>query len=170
MIMQTERTTQERTMLLSYLNQQRQHILGILDGLNEEQMRKPVLASGWNCLGLVNHLALDVERFWFGAVVAGEAAAIESLDSVGNAWEVDGSLPVSAVLDLYRREIDRANEIVSARDIDIPPAWWPDGLFGEWRPENLHQIILHVMNETATHAGHLDVVRELVDGKLWLVL
>jgi hypothetical protein len=60
----------ESAMLLSYLNVQRNHVLGILEGLDEEALRRPVLPSGWNCLGLVQHLALDVERFWFRGTVA----------------------------------------------------------------------------------------------------
>jgi len=53
----------ETTTLLSYLNAQREHTLGILEGLGEEALRRPILPSGWTSLGLVRHLALDVERF-----------------------------------------------------------------------------------------------------------
>ena len=79
-------------------------------------------------------------------------------------------MPASAVIDLYRQEIERANVIIAATSLDTPPGWWPEGLFGDWKVENLRQIILHVMTETATHAGHLDIVREQIDGRLWLVL
>jgi uncharacterized damage-inducible protein DinB len=168
--LELERTDRERIMLLRYLNQQREHILGILEGLDDEQLRKPLLTSGWSCLGLIRHLALDVERFWFSAVTAGDQVAIKSLEGIDNAWLVDISMTTAGLFDLYRQEIERANEIISARDTDSPPAWWPEGLFGDWRVENLHQILLHVITETATHAGHLDVVREMFDGKLWLVL
>ncbi|QNK83704.1 DUF664 domain-containing protein [Nakamurella sp. PAMC28650] len=60
----------EKVALLSHLNAQRHHVLGSLDGLSEADLRRPVLPSGWSCLGLVQHLALDVERFWFRALVA----------------------------------------------------------------------------------------------------
>ncbi len=53
----------ESKTLLSYLGAQRDHVLGILEGLDEDVLRRPVLPSGWTCLGLVRHLALDVERF-----------------------------------------------------------------------------------------------------------
>ena len=53
----------ESTTLLFYLSAQRKHVLGILEGLDEDALRRPVLPSGWTCLGLVQHLALDVERF-----------------------------------------------------------------------------------------------------------
>jgi len=58
--------------LVSSLNAQRDHVLGILEGLSEEALRRPVLPSGWTCLGLVRHLAIDVERFWFASIIAGK--------------------------------------------------------------------------------------------------
>jgi len=53
---------------------------------------------------------------------------------------------------------------------DAAPALWPEELFGDWRLDNLREVILHVLTETAVHAGHLDAVRELIDGRTWLVL
>jgi hypothetical protein len=64
--------TKESQALLSSLSTQRDHVLGILEGLAEEELRRPMLPSQWTCAGLVHHLAIDVERFWFRAVVAGE--------------------------------------------------------------------------------------------------
>ncbi|MFB7715796.1 DUF664 domain-containing protein, partial [Streptomyces sp. NPDC056105] len=54
------------------LDRQREHVVGILAGLSEEDLRRPVLPSGWSCLALLRHLTLDVERFWFSGVIAGE--------------------------------------------------------------------------------------------------
>lgn len=157
--------------LLAYLSGQRDHVLGILEGLDEEALRRPVLPSGWTCLGLVQHLALDVERFWFRAVVAGEQSVIDELaEPVDDAWQVGPDVPVGAVFDLYRQELELANAIVTATALDAAPAWWPPDLFGDWRPHNLLEIILHVITETACHAGHLDAARELIDGRRWLVL
>jgi uncharacterized damage-inducible protein DinB len=161
---------EETQVLLSYLNAQRDHVLGILDGLDEDDLRRPVLPSGWTCLGLVQHLALDVERFWFRAVVAGEQAGIDGLAEIGNAWEVSAEVPAGDVLDRYREEIDRANAVIAATPLDAAPAWWPEDQFGDWRVDSLREIVLHVMTETACHAGHLDAVRELIDRRLWLVL
>jgi hypothetical protein len=64
--------SRESAVLLAALDAQREHVLGILEGLPEEALHRPVLPSGWTCLGLVRHLALDVERFWFRAAFAGE--------------------------------------------------------------------------------------------------
>jgi hypothetical protein len=156
-------------MLLSYLDGQRNHVLGILEGLSEEDLRRRVLASGWTSLGLVQHLALDVERFWFGAVVAGDQSVIATLDEGGNAWQVGPDITGEQVFALYRQEIEHANNIITATSIDAAPAWWPT-FFGSFRLHTVREIILHVVTETACHAGHADVVRELIDGRRWMVL
>ena len=157
----------EREVLLSYLNGQRDHVLGIPEGLSDEDLRRPVLPTGWTCLGLVQHLTVDVERFWFRGVVAGERV---DLESGTDAWQVPADVPAGAVLEGYRQEIALANPIIAATSLDAAPAWWPEELFGGWRLHNLRQIIMHVITETACHAGHLDTVRELIDGHTWLIL
>ena len=160
--------------LLSTLNGQRRHVLGILDGLPDADLLRPVLPSGWNCVGLVRHLALDVERFWFRHVIAGqpEEADIpgEAEEPDTDAWEVGPDVPVQAVLDLYRREIELADAVIAVTRIDSPPAWWPEDMFGSFRLADLRAVLLHVIAETACHAGHLDAVRELIDGRMWLDL
>ena len=119
---------------------------------------------------MVNHLSLDVERFWFQAVTAGNQIAIEDvLASSDNAWNVSDEEPVEEVLHRYRANIEHADGIIASRSLDAVPAWWPD-FFGTWRLDSLREIVLHVVAETATHAGHLDAARELIDGKLHLVL
>ncbi|MFF1684749.1 MULTISPECIES: DinB family protein [unclassified Streptomyces] len=156
--------------LLDALRGQRRHILGIIDGLGPEALRRPVLPSGWTCLGLVQHLALDVERFWFQAVLTGDRAVIDSLDAIEDAWQVDPDVPAADVLERYRRETERADAIITATPADAPLAWWPHHFFG---PPHLHShrdVLLHVITETACHAGHLDAARELIDGRRWLVL
>ncbi|MFF1353121.1 DinB family protein [Streptomyces sp. NPDC058297] len=167
---ETSPETGEIKALLDALRGQRRHILGIIDGLGPEALRRPVLPSGWTCLGLVQHLALDVERFWFQAVLTGDQAVIGSLDAIEDAWQVDPELPAADVLERYRRETDHADGIITTTPADAPLAWWPHHLFG---PPHLHthrDVLLHVITETACHAGHLDAARELIDGRRWLVL
>jgi Protein of unknown function (DUF664) len=159
--------TTESQALRSSLANQREHVLGILEGLSEEDLRRPMLPSQWSCAGLVHHLAIDVERFWFRAVVAGETVPGDETD---NAWQVPAGLTAGAALDLYRREISLADGIIAATSLDSPPAWWPDDLFGGWRLDDVREIVLHVIAETACHAGHLDAARELIDGQQWVVL
>jgi uncharacterized damage-inducible protein DinB len=154
--------------LRDYLRQGRRHVLGVLEGLSDEDLRRPILPSGWSCPGLVQHLALDVEQFWFRRVVAGEQ--LDSDDPVTeNAWQLDPGATTAAVLDLYRRECERSDAVLAATDLDAPPRWWPDH-FGDWRMDDLREIAMHVVTETACHAGHLDTARELVDGRQWMVL
>jgi uncharacterized damage-inducible protein DinB len=153
--------------LLSSLDNQREHVLGIIDGLADDALRRPVLPSGWSCLGLVQHLAYDVERFWFRHALAGEP--LESEPSPDNAWVVGEGVSADTVLSYYRQQVDRANAIIAATPLDAAPKWWPD-FFGSFRLANLQEMMLHVITETACHAGHLDAARELIDGRKWLVL
>lgn len=160
----------EHQALLSALTAQRQHIFAAVEGLDADQLRRRVLPSGWTCLGLVHHLSVDVERLWFQAVIAGDQVAIdEVLGSSGNAWEVSADWRAGAVLETYRRDIEQADAILATRSVDAAPAWWPE-FFGSWRIDTIRGVVLHVITETATHAGHLDAARELIDGQLHLVL
>ena len=117
--------------LLATLDGQRGHVLGILEGLPDEALRRAVLPSGWTCLGLVRHLALDVERFWFRAVVAGEQV---DLETGADAWQVGPDRPAEDVLGLYRQETELANAIIAARTPDAAPAWWPAESFPACQP------------------------------------
>jgi hypothetical protein len=156
----------EKDALVASLNTQREHVLGALEGLSDDQLRRPALPSGWTPLGLVQHLALEVERFWFRGAVAGEPLTLTSGDE---AWQVPADVPSAAIFGLYRDEITRADEIIAATPIDAMPRWWPD-FFGDFPARPLRRTILHVIAETATHAGHLDAARELADGEQWIVL
>src|SRR3984957_9112606 len=146
----------EREALLEWLVAQRGHVLGVLAGLSEEDLRRPVLPSGWSCLALVRHLAVDDERFWVRAVAAGEPGGQPPPDE-----------PAEAVLDLYRREIAASDAALAGLSLDAPPARWPE-YFEDWRLQDVREVVLHVITETATHAGHLDAARELLDGRTLL--
>ena len=157
----------EKDLLLATLGGQRNHILGILEGLSEHDLRRPVLPSGWSCIELVHHLAVDVERFWFRAVLAGEHVELYSGDG---GWRVPDDMSAPAVLDLYRDEVRRSDAVAEQRTLEAGPAWWPIELFPDLPVRDLRRVLLAVITETATHAGHLDAVRELIDGRAWLVL
>lgn len=156
--------------LLAVLEGQRRHVLGMVDGLGEADLRRPVLPSGWSCLGLVQHLALDVERFWFQAVFAGDAEVIASLDGMGDAWQMAEGVGAGAVLERYRAEARIADRLAAGGVADAPLAWWPGHFEGEQHLHTLRDLLLHVITETACHGGHLDAARELIDGRRWLVL
>ena len=76
--------------------------------------------------------------------------------------------PVEDVLHRYRDNIEHADAIIATRCLDAGRV--VARFFGSWRLHSLREILLHVVTETATHAGHLDAARELIGGKLHLVL
>jgi hypothetical protein len=163
--------SEESQALLDSLDQQRDHVLGILEGLAEEQLRRPVLPSGWSCAEMVRHLALDVEHYWFRCIVAGESLAFFSAraDDSRGSWPLEPDESADGVLDLYRCEIEQANAIIAVTSLEAAPKqrdeWW-----GDWVVPDCRFVMLHVITETACHAGHLDATRELLDGRQRLVL
>jgi hypothetical protein len=147
--------------LLDSLRSQRRHVLESVAGLDVSTLHRPILPSGWHCLGLINHLAIDVERFWFGCVITGRP-----LPSRSWAWDAPADL---AVLDLYRAECAASDDVLATVALSDPPRWWPD-FFGDYRLHTVEEILLHVITETACHAGHLDAARELIDGHQHLTI
>ena len=121
-------------------------------------------------MGLVQHLTLDVERFRFRAVVAGDEEVTYGLPNGDEAWKVAPEVSAVEVLERYRREAELADAVITATPAGAALAWWPHDLFGEPHLHTLRDVVLHVVAETACHAGHLDAARELLDGRRWLVL
>jgi len=156
--------SRELEALLGQLEGQRRHVLGILDGLSEEQLRRPVLPSGWHCLGMVKHLALADERYWFRYIVAGEPGVDPDADCADRGdWRVG---PGEDVIALYRDEIARSNDVIRSTPLDTPPVHAHPVM----HHPDLRSVVLHVITETAIHAGHLDAARELLDGRQWVVV
>ena len=160
----------ERALLLRSLAGQRAHVLTQVDGLSEDQLRRPVLPSGWSCIGLLRHLTLSDERYWFEVVMAGQPLDFWP-DGDNGDWRVDPNEPIESVVEAYRSAMARADEIIAARRLSDPPAqpeeWWAAA--GLSFPD-LRAVLMHVLVETATHAGHLDAVRELLDGRQYAVV
>lgn len=165
----------ERQLLLGKLAAQRRHVLAALEGLSDAQLRRPVLPSGWSCLGLVRHLTLSDERYWFETVVGGAPVDYWPDEAEGRAvaadWWVGNDESAADVLDAYRSAIARADELVATRELDEAPRvtepWWEAA--GLIFPD-LRSVVVHMIVETATHAGHLDAAREMLDGHQHLVL
>ena len=163
-------TKAEKDVLVGRLQGQRDHILKAVAGLSDADLRRPVLPTGWTCLGLIQHLTLDVERFWFTAVMAGDAE-IARIETEGreDGWHVLPEATPEEVIAGYRGEIERGDAIIEAASLDTAPRWWPP-FFPNYRLDNLREVVLHVIVETATHAGHLDATCELLDGRTWFVM
>jgi Protein of unknown function (DUF664) len=158
-----------RRLLLEALTAQREHALGIVEGLSEEQLRESKLPSGWSFLGMLRHLAFDDEYYWFSCIVGGEsldffAAQADDPDSM---FKVPPGMTGDAVIAEYREQIAASNEVIAATPLDGQPRqrapWWTES-----DDPDLEELLLHVITETACHAGHLDAARELVDGRKWM--
>ena len=142
--------------LIHFLDAQRDSVLAIVDGLDETSLRATILPSGWSPIGLIEHLG-DAERFWFQAVATGSAS-----DRSG----YDRRHP-EGVLAYYRDQCRRSNEVLATTSLSSAPVE-EHGLDLEDDVTDLRWIALHMIEETARHAGHLDVVRELLDGRTGL--
>ncbi|RSM48341.1 DinB family protein [Amycolatopsis balhimycina DSM 5908] len=146
-----------------FLRAQRESVLAILDGLGAEVLTTPVLPSGWTPLGMVEHLG-HAERHWFQEVVTGTADPLP--------WPDEPGPPATprrpeAVFAFYREQCRRSDEIFAATPLSAPPRGRHPGPLAD-EIADLHGVVLHVLEETARHAGHLDVVRELIDGRTGL--
>lgn len=158
----------ERARLLYFLDEQRRAVLAIIEGLDETQLHTPVLASGWTPAGLVLHLA-QAERSWFQRVVQGVDRRVEWDDGIVDppydpsaAFTTEHAGP--AVIAFYREQCQLSNEVLRSVDLEAPLRGehgldWPDEPITDVR-----WVALHMIEETARHAGHLDAARELLDG------
>jgi hypothetical protein len=160
----------ERAALTAYLQAQRCSVLAIVDGLAERDMRRPVVPTGWTPLGMIEHLA-GAERFWFQRVVAGisdahRGASPETGTETDNGPFATGR-DVSEVITFYREQAARSSEILADAALDARPSGpIPADLTDQIR--TVRDVALHLVEETARHAGHLDVARELLDGRTGL--
>ena len=164
-------TDVEKSALLGTLDAQRSHIVAMLEGLDGQRLRTAVLPSGWHCLGLIRHLTA-AEDYWFGRCMDGEAAVPSVVaDDAPDDWTVSEDEPATAILERYREVTARSNAVIDTTSLDAAPRQ-PDPVWLEWGMDfpDLRTILLHMIVETAVHAGHLDAARELIDGRQWIVL
>jgi hypothetical protein len=163
-------TMSEADVLLRFLTAQRAHVLGVVEGLTDEELRRPILPSGWSCLGMLKHLALADEHYWFRCIVGGEPIDFFP-EGPGADWRVDPGESAGDIVNLYCDEIERANAVIVATPLDTAPRR-RDPLWDEWGMDfpDLRYIMLHMITETACHAGHLDAACELIDGRQWIVV
>lgn len=156
----------EKRDLVEWLDAQRRHVTEQVQGMPAAARRRSQVPSGWTARGVVRHLTLDVERVWFRAVMAGEHVA---LPRGYEGWTAPDDQSDDDLLEQYASECRLATAAIARLSLDAPPAWWFEGA-GDPPHSSLREVILHVIVETATHAGHLDICRELVDGRQHLVL
>ncbi|RZS34046.1 uncharacterized protein DUF664 [Herbihabitans rhizosphaerae] len=148
-----------------YLRSAREALLWKLDGLSEYDIRRPLTPTGTNLLGLIKHVA-TVEFGYFGDTFArphGEPLPWIKDDAEVNAdmWATPDQSREDIVA-LYHRAWAHSDATITELDLDSPGTvpWWPK----DRAPVTLHRILVHVIAETHRHAGHADIVRELIDG------
>jgi uncharacterized damage-inducible protein DinB len=143
--------TPELEQLRAALDGLRAGVLKKLAGLSEEDARRSTVESGTNLAGLVQHLTF-VESLWFEEVVAGGKAARGD-----RSMQVDPSVSLRTLRSEYRAACAASNEIITAvGDADAP-------VTRSGKERNLRWALLAVIEETARHAGHADIIREQID-------
>ncbi|MET7824906.1 DinB family protein [Streptomyces sp. NPDC005386] len=156
--------------LLRYLQEARDSLVWKVEGLGEYDVRRPLTPTGTNLLGLVKHLA-GVELGYFG-----DTFGRPFFDKEPPTWWYTEDAELNAdmwatpqesreqIVGLYRRAWEHSNATIASLTLDavgrIP--WWP----AERSEVTLHHVVVRVLAETQRHAGHADIVRELVDGSV----
>jgi uncharacterized damage-inducible protein DinB len=149
----------EKALLEAFLDFQRDTLLWKVSGLSEEQLRKVWTPSGMSLLGLVKHLAY-VERNWFqNRFVKRDLPVAWSADDPDGDFRIEPHETAESVIAFYRAEVAESKRIVAAADPLDTIAQHPS------RPHSLRRIIVHMIEETARHCGHADLMREYTDGQ-----
>ena len=153
--------------LHSYLQEARETLLWKLDGLSEYDIRRPMVPTGTNLLGLVKHVA-SVEAGYFGETFGRPLG--EPLPWLDPGAEPNADMWATAdqsreqIIGLYRRVWAHSDATIEALALDatgqVP--WWPP----EHSAVTLNWILVHMIAETNRHAGHADIVREMIDGSV----
>ena len=154
----------ELDMLLAFLDYQRETMIWKLDGLMEEQARSVHSPKGNSIGGMVRHLAY-VERNWFRRVFRGEKdlEVPWTKEDPDADFRLPDDMTVQDVIDFYRASYAKSNEITRAAGSLDDRAAIPtqDGI-----APTLRWILNHMLEETARHAGHADISREMIDGSV----
>lgn len=151
-----------REVLLGYLAFYRSVLIAKLDGLDDESLRVSSLPSGWSPLELLNHL-IHVERRWLEWGFLGLDVGDPWGDNRDGRWHVDTDVTHEELVERLRDQAARSDAVVRSHaleEVGVPGERWD----GE-PPATLGRILLHLMSEYARHVGHLDIVRELADGR-----
>ncbi|HEY1920824.1 MAG TPA: DinB family protein [Streptosporangiaceae bacterium] len=156
-------------MLRTFLRAQRASVLAIVEGLSEEEWHRSVVPTGWTPAGMVEHLG-GAEWHWFQGVVAGKQPELPGdadedqppYDPTSVVFTTDE--PSAEILAFYRGQCAESESVLATTPLSAAPR----GAHGGSEPPDVRWVVLHMIEETARHAGHLDLARELLDGKVRL--
>ena len=151
----------EREALENVLEAQRIGLIRKVEDVSDDLARQAPTASSLSLLGLVKHAATWEQR-WFQAIMAGKQLPDRWPEVMPEPHDADliasASDTVSHWIAVYREQSEASDAIIAAMDLDTPCA----------RPDliecNLRYVLLHMIAETARHAGHADIIRETLDG------
>jgi uncharacterized damage-inducible protein DinB len=152
--------TSERAALENFLDAQREELIGKIQGLDDSTARQAPTASSLSLLGILKH-ATTWERRWFQVVLRGRESG-EDWPSVRGrnaaTFTVGEQDTVDDWVEKYRAQIEQSRAVAAAMDLDSTCA----------RTDlidcNLRYVLFHMIEETARHAGHADIIRETIDG------
>jgi hypothetical protein len=151
-------TGDEKESLQVALDRHRDAVLWKLEGLGDDDLRRAMTPSGTNLLGLVKHLAAN-EYGWFCGTFGREHEPLPFDDDDPEAdLRIEPHETTADVLAFYGRARAASDQVTADLDLEDTGTAW----FGE--PVTLRWVLVHMVEETARHAGHADIVRELIDG------
>jgi uncharacterized damage-inducible protein DinB len=157
-------TATEREALCGFLDLQRAALIRKVQGVGDADARRTPTASSLSLLGLLKHCTLW-ERRWFQNIVAGcsfpgEFPELEVPEDEMDAedFRIDERDTVGQWVASFNRQAAVSRQVTAERDLDAPCAWPP------LAHRNLRWVLLHMIEETARHAGHADIIRETLDG------
>jgi uncharacterized damage-inducible protein DinB len=147
----------ERQVLEAFLDFHRQVLASKVDGISEDEARRRLVPSKTTLAGLIKHMT-GVERGWFQEVLAGRQPADIGPNGGGEGWDLAGNETVGSLVSEYEQACEQSRQIAArfALDDAVPE---PD--LGQ---VSLRWIYVHMIEETARHAGHADILREQTDG------
>ncbi|MEU1405045.1 DinB family protein [Streptomyces sp. NPDC005728] len=151
-------TAGEKDILHASLDRHRDAVLWKLDGLDEEQLRRPMTPTGTTLLGLVKHLA-SVEYGWFVETFGREPEPFWFDPYESEDMTVSPDETTEQIIAFYGRARAAADRTITELPLDAPgrPTWRDHTVSLRW-------TLVHMIEETARHAGHMDILRELIDG------
>ncbi|MBT1002041.1 DUF664 domain-containing protein [Paenarthrobacter sp. DKR-5] len=152
-------TGDEKASLQASLDRHREAVIWKLEGLDDAAARRPMVPSGTSLLGLVKHLAA-VEYGWFCTTFGHPTEQLPFDDEDEEAdLRVQPDETMADILAFYRRARTSSDEVIAGRGLDDTGTAWS----GE--TVSLRWVLIHMVEETARHAGHVDIIRELIDGR-----
>jgi uncharacterized damage-inducible protein DinB len=151
-------TGDEKQSLHVSLDRHRDAVLWKVEGLDDADLRRPMTRSGTNLLGMVKHLA-TVEYGWFCETFGrpSEALPFDEDDPEAD-MRVNSDETTGNILAFYGRARAAADQVIDEVDLDQTGTSWS----GE--TVSMRWVLIHMIEETARHAGHADILRELIDG------